>query len=203
LINAQSVPIGLKGYIVATSFATDANATSKRTTVYVEDPVTIGESISRDVSPPVGRVTLAMHYGRVFSKIGLRLIASALSNGFSLTGDAAYQVPVWTCLAPPFQGRTFIGGYYRTDGGPGPILTEKGWRASMDLGVGHSVFVGLESSIALDVARAARGEWERLDSLSAERFTARVIASSEFAWLPDGTVAAPADYFVPTALEFI
>ena len=190
----------VKGYVVGTRFATDANAPSTRTCCFVEDPETRGESaLGEGNSGSLGRAIVAIHYSRIFSKLGLSAIASALSAGYHLTRQLTFQVPVWTCMSEPFQGRKFIGGFYRTTEGACPTLTEKGWVQPFELGQGHLAFVGLELDIAKRVAAAARESWELLDRV--EQITPEGLWSSEFSWLLDGTVAAPAVQFLPTGFE--
>jgi hypothetical protein len=188
-----------KGFIVGTRFVTEANSTSLQTTFYLEDPDTEGETVLEDSGRPIGRTTIAMHYGTVLRKLGLLALASALTNGYPLSEQLSFQVPVWTCFAQPFERTQYIGGFYRTPGGTGPILTDHGWRATLELGTGHSVFIGLQLSAVRQIAKAARGNWEQLDAL--EIAAPRGSWGSEFAWLADGTVAAPAEYFLPTTTE--
>ena len=56
--------------------------------------------------------------------------------------------------------------------------------------------VGLEASIASQVNAAARGEWNALDEIVLP--APEGSWSSDFAWLSDGTVAAPLLHFLPT-----
>lgn len=200
VLSPMGAAISLKGYIGATRFATEKDSSRVRTMTFIEDPRTPGEPLREidDWSHALGRVTLAQHYGRVFNKIGLGLLASALDNGFALTRQLSFNMPVWTCVVPPFEGREFVGGWYRTQSGPVATLTEKGWIQPLEIPLGHLAFVGLQRDIALDVAEAARGQWSSLDNIVPERVEPRGSTSSEFAWLFDGTVAAPATHFVPT-----
>lgn len=200
-LDPMGTVLSLKGYIGATRFATASNTDRIRTKTFIEDPQTPGDLLAErsDFSRNLGRVALAQHYGRVFNKLGLGLLASALDNGFALTTQLQLTVPVWTCMVPPFEGKEFLGGLYKTQEGHAVRLTEKGWiQSSLELPLGHQAFVGLDLSIARDVANAARGEWLSLDRISPERIEARDFVSSEFAWLMDGTVAAPATHFLPT-----
>ena len=142
-----------------------------------------------------------MHYSRVFGKLDLTLFASALSLGFALTRELTFQVPVWICMTPPFEGRKYIGGYYRTKPGVIPSLTERGWQASFELGAGHAVFVGVDASVAEHVTAAARGDWRALDDIVPDLQRVPVGTwPSEFAWLSDGTVAAPLTSFLPAGV---
>jgi hypothetical protein len=201
VLNPMGSAISLKGYIGATRFATAKDTNRTQTTTFIEDPETVGEPLREndDWSRALGRVTLAQHYARIFSKLGLSLLASALDNGFALTRQLTFTVPVWTCMVPPFAGKEFVGGFYRTQAGPTVTLTEKGWvQPSFELPLGHFAFVGLDLNIARDVAEASRGEWSRLDGIGPELVEPRDFVSSEFAWLLDGSVVAPATYFLPT-----
>jgi hypothetical protein len=105
---------------------------------------------------------MAAHYARIFTKLDLQLPASALSLGYALTRQLTFQVPIWTCVSPPFQGKKYVGGFYRTLSGQIPTLTERGWQLSGELGAGHAVFVGLDAETASHAAAAARGNGKRL-----------------------------------------
>jgi hypothetical protein len=48
----------------------------------------------------------------------------------------------------PFQGRKYVGGYYRTLAGRAPTLTDCGWQLPLELGGGQAVFVGVDAAIA-------------------------------------------------------
>lgn len=193
----DGLPRRLKGYIVATRLATDASSSRVRTTAFIEDPEVPGEGSLLDTQRrALGRAAAAIHYGRVFSKLSLPLFAGALSDGWSLTRDLSFQIPVWACQAPPFEGRRFIGGFYRTAEGSVPSLTSSGWQMPLDLGRGHLAFVGLALDVAQEVGVAARGQWDRLDDLPVVEPTLGY--SSEVGWLPDGTICAPVEYFLPT-----
>lgn len=187
-----------KGFIVATRFVTDANAVKTRTTTYIEDPNTEGLPLSEEQRTILGRATMAVHYARVFTKLDLAPLASALNLGYALTRQLSFQVPVWTCVSPPVQGNKYVGGYYRTVPGQGPVLTERGWQFPAELGVGHAVFVGVDANVASQAAEAARGEWHSFDNIRPP--LPEGLWSSELAWLLDGTIAAPLPYFVPSGL---
>jgi hypothetical protein len=199
VVDSQDVPRSTKGYIVATKLVTDASPPAQRAATFVEDPETAGEPLGREQSLQLARGTRAIHYSSILRKLELTPLASALSLGYALTRQLTFQVPIWTCTAPPFEGRTYIGGFYRTRAGHGPVLTDKGWQFSLELGTGHAVFVGLRTEIAAQVSAAARGEWAALDEIrpvGLEQLDGNW--SSEFAWLPDGSVAAPVLNFLPT-----
>jgi len=196
VIDAQNVPRSMKGYIVATKFVTEASPAAQRSATFIEDPATEGERLNRDQSRQLARGAKAIHYSRIFQKLQLPPFASALNLGYALTRQLSFTVPVWTCTAQPFEGTTYIGGFYRTGTGHGPVLTEKGWQIPLEFGTSNAVFVGLQSRVASQIATAARGEWNALDE--ARPIGAEGEWSSDFAWLPDGTVAAPVTHFIPT-----
>lgn len=196
VVDSQNVPRSTKGYIVATKLVTDANPGTQRAAAFIEDPATEGEPIGRGQNQQLARGAKAIHYSRILQKLQLTPLASALNLGYALTQQLTFEVPVWTCTTPPFAGTTYIGGFYRTGTGHGPILTEKGWQLSLELGTSHAVFVGLQSNVALRIASAARGEWNALDEI--RPVGAEGLWSSDFAWLPDGSVAAPVLNFLPT-----
>ena len=196
IVDSTKIRRNLKGYIIATQLVTDANPATRKSTTFIEDPETGGEPITREQAIQLSRATKAIHYGQILRKLRLTPLASALTMGYALTRQLSFQAPVWTCNTPPFQGRTYIGGFYRTGEGQGPILTEKGWMLPLEFGTSHAVFVGLQSQVAAQLSHAARGEWNSLDELGP--IGPEGLTSSEFAWLLDGTVAAPAVNFFPT-----
>lgn len=186
-----------KGYIVATRFIADSAAAARRTTVFLEDPDVPGLSeLAEEERLDLGTMVLALHYSRVFSKLDLPLIAASLGLGFNLPDQLNFQLPVWTCLTPPFQGKEFIGGFYRTREGATPSLTEKGWSPPVELGRGQLTFVGLSLDVARVVMSAARGSWRMLARVEPPQ--PEGLVGSEFAWLLDGSVCTPIEFFIPT-----
>jgi hypothetical protein len=198
VVDNRNIPLSTKGYIVATSFVTDASPSTRRSGTFIEDPATEGEPLTREQSLQLSRAAKAVHFSRVFQKLQLAPFASALSLGYALTRQLTFQVPVWTCTAQPFEGTTYIGGFFRTGTGHGPFLTEKGWQMSLELGTSHAVFVGLQSRVASQIVNAVRGEWNTLNDI--HPVGAEGQSSSDFAWLPDGTVAAPVVHIIPTGV---
>jgi hypothetical protein len=81
-------------------------------------------------------------------------------------------------------------------------VIERGWQLLPQLGAGHAVFVGLDASVATHVVAAARGDWHALDNIASALSELSLFPQggwpSEFAWLSDGTVAAPLTSFLPT-----
>jgi hypothetical protein len=186
-----------KGFVVATRFIAHSAAADRRTTVLLEDPDVPGESeLTAEERTNLGTLVLALHYSRVFSKLGLPLIAAALGLGFGLPEQLSFQLPVWTCLTSPFQGHEFIGGFYRTREGPTSTLTEKGWAPPAELGRGQLTFVGLSLEVARVVVSAARNSWRTLGRVEPPQ--PEGLIGSEFGWLLDGTVCTPIEYLLPT-----
>jgi len=193
--------LSLKGFIVATRFAT-ADRSRTYPALYIEDPHTPGEEAGPDEDlTELGRVIVAVHYGRVFRKLQLDLLAASLEGYGSTPNELTFQVPVWTCIGAPFVNQEFVGGFYRTRPGHMPRLIESGWELPMELGAGHGVFVGLKRDIAVQVAAAARGSLETLDNL--QPLLPEGLWGSEFSWLRDGTVVAPMTYFAPTGVQVL
>lgn len=195
ILDRDKQPRSAKGFIVATRFVTGSNSGKTLAATYIEDPATEGEPLNAEQQSALARSVTAIHYARIFTKLDLTLFASALTLGFVLTRQLTFQIPVWICATLPFLGKKYIGGYYQTTAGPTPTLTERGWQFPSQLGAGHAVFVGLDASIASHVVAAARGDWRALDNIVSP--LPEGARSSEFAWLSDGTVAAPLTYFLP------
>lgn len=196
VVDSVNKPRSTKGYIVATKLVSDASPPTQRSASFIEDPATEGEPLTREQNLQLSRAAKALHYSRIFQKLQLTPFASALNLGYALTRQLSFTVPVWTCTAQPFEGTTYIGGFYRTGTGHGPVLTEKGWQMPIEFGTSHAVFIGLQSRVAAQIAIAARGEWNALDEARPQGAEGRW--DSDFAWLPDGSVAAPALHFLPT-----
>ncbi len=199
----HATALRLKTFISAVRFATELNRDSTRTTQYLEDPVTDGESeYVPETHIGLVRGAIALHYGRVLSRLGLQLLSSALDHGFFVPDELRFQIVVWECLVPPLQGKRFIGGYVLRDRNRTPrVMPNPSTQALLELGETHAPFVGLELSAAEELGAAARGDWNRLSALPV--LDVDEPGPSQLTWLKDGTVMGPVEFFRPVDVALL
>src|SRR5262249_20614392 len=115
----------VKGYIVATQFASEANPRF-RSALYAEDPATPGdEPLSSDFSNGIGGAVCTIHYARIVEKLNQPVLAAALATQYPVTADYLIRVSRWSMLAGPAQGTKFVGGIYPGAGVVEPILNKE------------------------------------------------------------------------------
>lgn len=197
ILDRNSTPVRLKGFIVGTRFATEENKSSLKSTVYAEDPETNGETAIDEVSSAALSLGIvAVHYSRPMLKIGQRLLSSALRDGFAIPREIQFPMAAWTCLVPPFQGRQFIGGLY-TPGLPMEhfvqLLLEQKLPPILDLSRPPRTFIGIDADVVRKLVNAARGDWNALRGIEVLALNAE--RPSQLNWLADGTVSAPEEFF--------
>jgi hypothetical protein len=193
----------VKGYIVATRFATE-NQTSVQSTLFAEDPSSPGDlSLGEDQAGDLGAAIIGLHYGEIALKLGQNVLALALSGGFTVPEDIFFPVTIWELRIGPEHGMRFIGGFYPSAGGALPLrATEKGIVydpvAPFRLDVASGTFFGVEEKIFRQVtamarrgARSAR-EIQQLDEQTIPFY-------SGFSLLRDGCVIGPIEFFLPIA----
>ena len=197
----------VKGYIVATRYATE-NTPKLKTTLYAEDPMTAGErDFNWEENPEAGQAVISLHYASVFEKLGIRLLAAALGQGFVVPEELSFIAALWECLVPPFKGVKFFGGYYPSPGsGSRPRFH---WDENLkqfvivdvdpfDISRQSLTFFGVEEKIARTLARRAYGQGDlrnlpQLEGVDAPR-------DSAMSALRDGTILAPIEYFRPVTM---
>ncbi|HYV45690.1 MAG TPA: hypothetical protein VFA20_12560 [Myxococcaceae bacterium] len=206
VFDRNNKPRRLKGYIVATRYGTERNVKSVMTTLFAEDPVTPGENDFDDdeTQGPNARVAIiSTHYSNIFGRLGLRLFAASLRQGFSVPRELSPRAVIWQCLVPPLQGRKFIGGYFTMPG--------ISWESKLGTFIPDNPFVlpppeptffGVELGIAQLLVRATYGEQALLQNIP-QMEEADNERMSNFSALRDGTVLAPLDYFRPVVFDFI
>jgi hypothetical protein len=141
-------PRTVKGFIVATRFATETKPTV-RTTLFAEDPQTPGDGpLSAEDGFQLGATVISAHYGEIAAKLNQPLLASALTNGFSVPEEIRFPVTIWTFQMEPLKGVRFVGGYYPSAAGSLPVRQVDG-RIIFDLAdplrldVGRGTFFGV------------------------------------------------------------
>ena len=198
----KGVPLSVKGYIVATRFATESKPYTE-SAVYVEDPRTPGEGLlSEEQGVPLGSAVLALHYADMAHKLNQPVLAEALDIGFTLPDEIIVPTVVWELRAGPLAGKRFVGGYYpSSEGGPSQLRIQDGSIVRVEhdpfrLDIRHATFIGLEERIFSEVVEFARGirtagEISRLDGIQ--------FFYSAISILRDGSVIGPLDFFSPVA----
>jgi hypothetical protein len=192
----------VKGYIVATRWATETKARIKPR-VAIEDPESPGEEfLTEEQTSQLGEVVVSHHYSNIARKLGQPLLAAALSTGVPLPEDIRVNLLVWRVVAGPLQDRRFVGGYYPSGEGRAPFQIVDGQYmhqpfAPFRLDLGTGVFVGVEESIFENVVKSARSSsavLRRIDHV--EENLLRPFYSA-FSLLRDGSVLATVDFFAP------
>jgi hypothetical protein len=190
----------VKGFIVATRFATETKPTI-RTTLFAEDPQTTGDGpLGAEDGFELGATVISAHYGEIAAKLNQPVLASALSNGFAVPEDIRFPVTIWTFQMEPLKGIGFVGGYYPSAGGALPVRQVNG-RIIFDLAdplrldVGRGTFFGLEEKIFQQVVGMARGGTSLAQQIN--RFEEIEPFYSGISVLRDGSVIGPIEFFLP------
>jgi hypothetical protein len=190
----------VKGFIVATRFATETKPTI-RTTLLAEDPQTPGDSpLSAEDRFQLGATLISARYGEIAAKLNQPILASALSNGFAVPDEIRFPVTIWTFQTEPLRGVRFVGGYYPSAGGSLPVREVDG-RIIFDLAdplrldVGRGTFFGVEEKIFQQVVGLARGGTSLAPQI--DRFEQIEPFYSSISVLRDGSVIGPIEFFLP------
>lgn len=190
----------VKGYIVATRFATEERVGVK-SSLFAEDPASPGDGeLNEEERRAVGGMVMSAHYAEIAVKLNLPIIAAALGNGFLVPEELQFPVTVWEFQIPPLQGRRFVGGYYPSQGGALPVREMNG-RVVFDvleplrLDVGHGTFFGVEEKIFRQVTAMARQGM--LAAANVPRFEEIQPFYSAISVLRDGSIIGPIEFFRP------
>lgn len=191
----------LKGHIVATRFATEANGDRLKSTIFAEDPASPGElEFDRERSQALAHVAREAHYASIAQKLRQPVLATALRNGVTMPEELRVLAVAWRIVAGPLEGRRFVGGYYVT-GGAGPsfrlanggVFYERPDPLRLDLPA--FTFFGLEENTFRQVVRIARSGQGQ--AMPLEVFQETDFFYSGFSVLRDGSALAPLEFFVP------
>lgn len=183
--------LSLKGYIVATRYATQS-APKVNSTIYAEDPRTAGDVILGDNNQiAYGNRVIAKHYSVIFEKLNLPFIATALSNSFTVSQDLQFTAGLWECLVGPLTGTRFVGGYFSRV--PIKIIDNLFITNPLDLMAPSATFFGLEESIFKHMVSVARSNF--IEVGLPDTFDNVEPFYSGFSTLKDGSVIAPLGFF--------
>lgn len=198
----------VKGYVVATRFATEDNprVTSR---VLIEDPESPGdESLTEDQTSQLGQAIMSLHYSDIALKLGQPILASALSLGYQIPDELRVPVIVWRVTNGPLEGMLFAGGYYPAMNGTPPfqINTDGNLVQSFTpfrLDVGAGTFVGVELEIFRRVVKMARVTPHANSTVG--QLDERLIQPfySAFSLLRDGSVIGPIEFFAPEGRDVL
>jgi hypothetical protein len=196
--DSAGVPRKMKGFVVATQFATEAKPKTK-SAIYAEDPESPGErSLAGDEGFGLGNAIVALHYSDIAWKLSQPILAEALSLGFITPPQIQFPAMVWELRFGPYQGKRFVGGYYPPSRGEIHVRQENGKiifgpNDPFRLDAGSGTFLGIEETIFKQLAGMARGGPE----LAAQVRRSEELAPfySAVSTLKDGSVLGPLDFF--------
>lgn len=185
----------LKGFIVGTKFTTDSNRSTNKSKLFAEDPETTGKNNLSDNDTRVGTGCLAIHYSRLMSKLGLKLLSQSLEEGFNVSKELQYRLPVWQCKYPPLEGEKFVGGYI-SDVEPNFHELDNGhfifYPNILKLGAPSPLFYGLRANTFRMLRKACLGNWNMLSEVNELPDTE--FRPSNIAWLRDGSITGALDH---------
>lgn len=200
--DAAGVERILKGHIVATRFATEADSARLKTTLWAEDPESPGrQSLDSDSSPPFAQATIAAHFASVVAKLRQPLLSQALTSGVALPTEIRVLAIAWRVVVGPLQGRRFVGGYFAHEGLVAEFQKTAGGNlhSAVDplrLDVPSFTFFGVEETIFRQVVELARSPASQISG-NFPIFENTEFFYSGFSVLRDGSAVGPLDFFSP------
>jgi hypothetical protein len=198
----SGVPRSMKGYIVATRFATEAKPSAK-SRIFAEDPESPGEGpLGPEESNELGRLTVSAHYAVIAEKLNQSILAAALEGGYAVPDEIQFPVVIWVLQIGPLAGTKFVGGYYPSPDGTLPIRYEDGriefrTQDPLRLDLSRGTFFGLEESIFRQVTASVRGTAAIGAGIS--QFDQTQPFYSGVSILRDGSAIGPVEFFAPVA----
>lgn len=191
------MPRKLKGYIVATQFATESKG-PRKSKVFAEDPETFGDSALDDNETGLSRAVIAIHYSRLLSKLELRLLSQSLELGFIVPSQLTFNLPIWRCLFPGFEDQFFVGGFF--SGNDVGLQKSETNTLFYQLPIGRitgvsPVFLGITTRVMSMLRQACLGNWGQLSETPELPDGDDSIRPSNLAWLRDGSISGPLDFF--------
>ncbi|MBY3556442.1 hypothetical protein [Rhizobium laguerreae] len=198
ILDSKKTPLTVKGFIVATRWASEDDGPRIWTKISAEDPETIGKRLLSDERPTLAAAIMSAHYASALRRIRQPLLSAAMERGFSVPGESRFRAFVWRSLLPELKGKTFVGGYY---GPPTSYYDFDGdwisnhFYAPPRLDVAGAVFFGIETSVFKTLVFTSKTEPRSVLQLQLQdRLAAR---TSGLSFLRDGTVIGPLELFAP------
>lgn len=195
----------VKGHIVATRFATEADGNRIKSRLLAEDPASPGDAPLRE-APGLSAAVIALHYSDIAAKIRQPILSTALALGVTVPPEIQFPAMVWEFVGPPLNGKKFVGGYFLNREGLDPVQInlDSGRIAVLNanplrLDVAAATFFGLEENVFMGVCAVARNGDQQASQL--ERFPDVPFFDSAASVLRDGSILAPVGYFKPVGLQ--
>lgn len=194
--DGAGVERAVKGFIVATRFACEANP-RVHSKLFAEDPNTRGDGPLRDDRSLIATAK-TLHYSGIAAKLRQPVLAEALATGGLVPEEIIIPGTVWELIMPPYQGRRFVGGYFPGPGGVQPIQVTDGNMVFLPenplrLDYTSGTFFGVDEKVFRALCQAARtGRSEGVQPLDEPTFFYSAIS-----FLRDGSIVGPVDFFRP------
>lgn len=193
--NASGQAKSVKGYIVATRFATE-DKPGIDSCLFAEDPKSPGNTeLTRDEGPVLGAIVISQHYASIFQKMNMHIISASLANIISLPSEFEFQIPVWELMGSPYKKSKFVGGLYSTTGelrlmrlNDGSITVSTN-PLRLDLPVG--TFFGLDLEIFTHVVNSVRNGRDGIGQIQVREEVQDFYNAVSV--LRDGSIIAPAE----------
>lgn len=197
--DGSGTPRSVKGHIVAARFATQADSARVKSKLLAEDPASPGDRPLLE-APDLASAVIALHYSDIAAKIRQPILSSSLATGVTVPDEIQFPAVVWEFVAPPLQGKRFVGGYFPGRDGVSSLRLENGRTVFLSsdplrLDVTPGTFFGVEETIFKGICLMAR----RGDALAAQlqQFPDIPFFDSGGSVLRDGSIIAPIHYFNP------
>lgn len=203
--DSRGIARAIKGHIVATRFATEADSARIRSTIYAEDPESPGDGrLDEESTRNLASAVIGLHYGRIANKLNQPLLATALRYGIGLPQEIRVPVVIWKLSLDVDDSRRFVGGYFPGPNGESAFEFVDGTvrlrvAEPLRLDQPRGTFVGVEAKIFRSLVASCRSgnlvdsqfpRLERIDRLY-----------SAISMLRDGTVVGPIEFFTPLSQE--
>jgi hypothetical protein len=195
----------VKGHIVATRFATEADGDRIKSRLLAEDPASPGDTTLRE-APGLGAAVIALHYSDIAAKIRQPILSTSLALGVTVPDEIQFPAMVWEFVGPPLIGKRFVGGYFPSREGADPvqIKLDTGHVAVLNsnplrLDASPGTFFGLEETIFKGVCAIARNGDQQSSQLP--QLPNVPFFDSAASVLRDGSILAPINYFNPLGLQ--
>jgi hypothetical protein len=188
-----------KSYLVATRMRKDTHPAGTDSILYAEDPPETGNLVPEAMANLRRRV-IAQHYAGILEKLAMPRYASALLDASTVPDEFTVRAGVWRCLVPPWEWKTFVGGFLPFYG-----TEEYSWwrwmhrrfdlEWSPNLMAPQVTFFGLEADIFKKILTVVRQGLGAADQIREMDIGVQQRRPENMTVLRDGTLLAPMHYF--------
>lgn len=203
--DSAGTPVSVKGHIVATRFATEADGARVKSKLYAEDPASPGRRPLRE-APELGSAVVALHYSHLAAKLRQPILAAALATNTTVPPEINFPAFVWRFVGPFLADKLFVGGYFLGKNRPPPLkLSDDQGKTifvnadPMRLDIGPGTFFGLEYSVFEGICTMARQGDSAADNIPL--LQPIPFFDSGFSFLQDGSVIGSLGYFQPVGFQ--